>query len=85
MRQLFPFTAIVGQEKMRRALILNAINPQIGGVLVRGERGTAKATAAPRTIGLGTLYFLTFAVSSGRIMIVYLFFFTVQTLPWEAC
>jgi len=43
---LFPFTAIVGQDKMKRALILNAISPQIGGVLIRGERGTAKSTAA---------------------------------------
>jgi len=43
---LFPFAAIVGQEKMKRALILNAISPQIGGVLIRGERGTAKSTAA---------------------------------------
>ena len=42
----FPFAAIVGQEKMKRALILNAISPQIGGVLIRGERGTAKSTAA---------------------------------------
>lgn len=43
---LFPFTAIVGQDKMKRALILNAISPEIGGVLIRGERGTAKSTAA---------------------------------------
>ncbi len=43
---IFPFTAIVGQERMRRALILNAVSPQIGGVLIRGERGTAKSTAA---------------------------------------
>ena len=43
---VFPFTAIVGQEKMKMALILNAISPQIGGVLIRGERGTAKSTAA---------------------------------------
>ncbi len=43
---VFPFTAIVGQERMKRALILNAISPQIGGVLIRGERGTAKSTAA---------------------------------------
>lgn len=46
MRMTYPFTAIVGQERMKRALILNAINPQIGGVLIRGERGTAKSTAA---------------------------------------
>ncbi|MGQ0600521.1 MAG: ATP-binding protein, partial [Anaerolineales bacterium] len=46
MPQLFPFTAIVGQERMKRALILNAIDSRIGGVLIRGERGTAKSTAA---------------------------------------
>ncbi len=45
-RRVYPFTAIVGQERMKRALILNAVNPQIGGVLIRGERGTAKSTAA---------------------------------------
>ncbi|MBE9522025.1 MAG: hypothetical protein IME95_02425, partial [Proteobacteria bacterium] len=39
-RVVFPFTSIVGQEKMKKALILNAINPQVGGVLVRGEKGT---------------------------------------------
>jgi Mg-chelatase subunit ChlI len=46
MANIFPFTAIVGQERMKRALVLNAIHPQIGGVLIRGERGTAKSTAA---------------------------------------
>ena len=43
---IFPFTAIVNQERMKRALILNAIDQRIGGVLIRGERGTAKSTAA---------------------------------------
>ncbi len=43
---IFPFSAIVGQEWMKLALILNAINPAIGGVLIRGEKGTAKSTAA---------------------------------------
>lgn len=45
-RVIFPFTAIVGQERMLRALILNAVDTRIGGVLIRGERGTAKSTAA---------------------------------------
>lgn len=46
MPPIYPFTAIVGQERMKRALILNAVYPRIGGVLIRGERGTAKSTAA---------------------------------------
>jgi len=46
MASIFPFTAIVNQDQMRRALVLNAVYPQIGGVLIRGERGTAKSTAA---------------------------------------
>ena len=44
-RQVYPFTALVGQDQMRLALELNAVNPAIGGVLIRGEKGTAKSTA----------------------------------------
>lgn len=43
--RIIPFTAIVGQEEMKKALILNVINPRIGGVLIRGGKGTAKSTA----------------------------------------
>jgi magnesium chelatase subunit D len=43
---LYPFSAVVGQEAMQLALLLNAINPAIGGVLIRGQKGTAKSTAA---------------------------------------
>jgi len=46
MPAIFPFTAIVGQQRMKRALILNAVDQRIGGLLIRGERGTAKSTAA---------------------------------------
>ena len=42
----YPFAALVGQEKLKRALLLCAINPSIGGLLIRGEKGTAKSTAA---------------------------------------
>lgn len=44
-KTVYPFTAIVGQERMKKALILNIINPKVGGVLIRGEKGTAKSTA----------------------------------------
>src|SRR5260370_26115050 len=44
-RYSYPFTAIVGQDEMKLALVLNAINPSIGGVLIRGEKGTGKSTA----------------------------------------
>lgn len=43
-RLLFPFVRIVGQEEMKRALLLNIVDPSIGGVLIRGEKGTAKST-----------------------------------------
>jgi magnesium chelatase subunit D len=51
-RPIFPFTALVGQDRMKRALLLNAINPQIGGVLIRGEKGTAKSTAVRALVNL---------------------------------
>ena len=43
-RTIFPFTAVLGQEKIKNALIWNLINPSIGGVLICGEKGTAKST-----------------------------------------
>lgn len=42
---LYPFAALVGQDQMKLALIVNVVNPRVGGVLVRGEKGTAKSTA----------------------------------------
>lgn len=45
MEHNYPFAAIIGQDKMKLALILNLINPALGGVLIRGEKGTAKSTA----------------------------------------
>ena len=42
----YPFSAIVGQEAMKSALLLNAVDPLIGGVLIRGQKGTGKSTAA---------------------------------------
>lgn len=52
MTQPFPFSAIVGQEDMKQAMILTAIDPSIGGVLVFGDRGTGKSTAVRALAGL---------------------------------
>ena len=41
----YPFSALTGQEKMKSALIINAVNPGIGGVLIAGHKGTGKSTA----------------------------------------
>ncbi|MFD1600383.1 AAA family ATPase, partial [Halobellus rarus] len=41
----YPFTGIVDQQAMKRALLVNAVSPDVNGVLLRGERGTAKSTA----------------------------------------
>ena len=43
-RPVFPFTAIIGQDEMKLALILNIIDPRIGGVMIMGDRGTGKST-----------------------------------------
>ncbi|GAB4041412.1 putative cobaltochelatase [Spirosoma jeollabukense] len=43
---MYPFSALVAQQKLKQALLLCAVNPGIGGVLIRGEKGTAKSTAA---------------------------------------
>jgi magnesium chelatase subunit D len=48
----FPFSAVVGHDEMRLALLLNAVHPAIGGVLVRGEKGTAKSTVVRALAGL---------------------------------
>jgi len=51
-RPLFPFSAVVGHDDMRLALLLTAVHPAIGGVLVRGEKGTAKSTVVRALAGL---------------------------------
>jgi magnesium chelatase subunit D len=48
----YPFSAIVGQEDLKLALLVNAVSPEVGGVLVRGEKGTAKSTAVRALAGL---------------------------------
>ena len=51
-RPPFPLVAMVGQEKLKRALILNVINPEIGGVLIRGGKGVGKSTAVEGLKGI---------------------------------
>lgn len=51
-RYVYPFSAIVGQEAMKQALMLVAVQPAIGGVLILGERGTAKTTAVRALPGI---------------------------------
>ncbi|MEL7023119.1 MAG: magnesium chelatase ATPase subunit I [Pseudomonadota bacterium] len=51
-RKPFPFTAIVGQEEMKQAILIAAVDPRVGGVLVFGDRGTGKSTAVRALAGL---------------------------------
>ena len=51
-RNTFPFAAVSGQEKIKNALLWNIINPKIGGVLISGEKGTAKSTLVRGTADL---------------------------------
>ena len=52
MKRTYPFSAIVGQEEMKKALLLNIVMPSLGGVLIKGEKGTAKSTAVRAAAGL---------------------------------
>ena len=52
LRTVYPFAAIVDQDRLKRALLLNAINPRIGGVLIRGAKGTGKSTAVRALVDL---------------------------------
>lgn len=49
-KSIYPFAAVIGQDDAKKALVLNIINPQIGGVLLCGEKGTAKSTLV-RSLG----------------------------------
>ncbi len=51
-QQRYPFSALVGQDLMKKALLLNVVDPSIGGVLIKGERGTAKSTGVRALIDL---------------------------------
>lgn len=51
-RQSFPFSAIVGQERLKTGLLLNAVDPAIGGLLVSGHKGTGKSTAVRALAGV---------------------------------
>lgn len=52
MKQPFPFSAIVGQDEMKRAILITAVDPGVGGVLIMGDRGTGKSTAVRALAGL---------------------------------
>ena len=51
-RLAYPFSAIVGQEDLKLALLISAVDPRVGGVLIRGHKGTAKSTAVRALHGI---------------------------------
>ncbi|AKP08953.1 Magnesium chelatase [Corynebacterium pseudotuberculosis] len=70
-RTLYPFSAVVGQERLRLALLLCAISPRIGGVVIRGEKGTAKTTtvrAFARLLGGAPLVDLPIGATEDRVV-----------------
>ena len=64
----FPFSAIVGQDEMKRAILIAAVDPSVGGVLVLGDRGTGKSTAVRALAALLPRMKATVAASS-RVLI----------------
>ena len=65
----FPFSAVVGQDDLREALLACAVDPAIGGVLVRGERGTAKTTTVRGLAPLvGALVELPIGATADRVL-----------------
>ncbi len=62
-RAVFPFTAIVGQEEMKLSLLLNVIDPKVGGVMIMGDRLylcliSFKTVISPMSLGLGFGYLI---------------------------
>ena len=51
-RPVYPFTAIIGQEEMKFAALMNIIDPNIGGIMVMGDRGTGKSTTVRSLVDL---------------------------------
>lgn len=69
-RPLYPFTAVVGQERAKQALLCLAVEPRIGGVLLCGEKGTAKSTLVRALGGLDGVRLLELPVSATEDMLL---------------
>ena len=69
-RPLYPFTAVVGQERAKQALLCLAVEPRIGGVLLCGEKGTAKSTLVRALGGLEGVRLLELPVSATEDMLL---------------